>query len=362
MPPKRNLINNIRIFALAIVLSIAAIQFSRLISPRTIVDSSDIYLSWLPLCVLLSMLLLFGRRAVLPIVLALYLTNHWNLHLPFAQGIVLLFCQMFAVLGTSALVRWHIGPRWRYGLPDRNIWRRVIWFGFVAPVGMKISMYLAGHYLDFPVAVSTFFGAAAAIFTIVDILSLISAALIFTLLFYYPLRMIVNPRYARTFWCRDIAPCFDKEKRLFTVSWLACISALLVIMCSPLESGYIAGYLVPVFFIIFTTGVGKLTYPFINLSWAISTLFLLTYNRNFLQGVGSEYSLAFILSVLVSFSICLMYMMRIFQRSEWLNRRWHMQALTDPLTRLPNLRALEQFLKKSQGRASAVCGWRIWSF
>ena len=155
MPPKHNLINNIRIFALAIVLSIAAIQFSRLISPRTIVDSSDIYLSWLPLCVLLSMLLLFGRRAVLPIVLALYLTNHWNLHLPFAQGIVLLFCQMFAVLGTSALVRWHIGPRWRYGLPDRNIWRRVIWFGFVAPVGMKISMYLAGHYLDFPVAVNS---------------------------------------------------------------------------------------------------------------------------------------------------------------------------------------------------------------
>lgn len=353
MPAKRNLINNIRIFALAIVLSIAAIQFSRLISPLAIVDSSYIYLSWLPLCVLLSMMLLFGRRAVLPIVLALYLTNHWNLHLPFAQGIVLLFCQMFAVLGTCALVRWQLGPRWRYGLPDRNIWRRVIWFGFVAPLGMKISMYLAGHYLDFPVAVSTFFGTAAAIFTIVDILSLISAVLIFTMLFYYPLRMIVNPHYARIFWRRDIAPCFEKETRLFTLCWLICISLLLAMMCSPLESDYIAGYLVPVLFIIFTTGVGKLTYPFLNLSWAISTLFLLTYNRNFLQGVGSEYSLAFILSVLVSFSICLLYMMRIFLRSEWLNRRWHMQALTDPLTRLPNLRALEQFLQKESGQS--VC-------
>ena len=357
MPAKRNLINNIRIFALAIVLSIAAIQFSRLISPLAIVDSSYIYLSWLPLCVLLSMMLLFGRRAVLPIVLALYLTNHWNLHLPFAQGIVLLFCQMFAVLGTCALVRWQLGPRWRYGLPDRNIWRRVIWFGFVAPLGMKISMYLAGHYLDFPVAVSTFFGAAAAIFTIVDILSLISAVLIFTMLFYYPLRMIVNPHYARIFWRRDIAPCFEKETRLFTLCWLICISLLLAMMCSPLESDYIAGYLVPVLFIIFTTGVGKLTYPFLNLSWAISTLFLLTYNRNFLQGVGSEYSLAFILSVLVSFSICLLYMMRIFLRSEWLNRRWHMQALTDPLTRLPNLRALEQFLQKESGQS--VCCLRL---
>lgn len=83
----------------------------------------------------------------------------------------------------------------------------------------------------------------------------------------------------------------------------------------------------------------------------------MTYNRNFLQGVGSEYSLAFILSVLVSFSICLLYMMRIYQRSEWLNRRWHMQALTDPLTRLPNLRALEQFLKKESGQS--VCCLRL---
>lgn len=357
MPVKRNLINNIRIFTLAIVLSIAAIQFSRLISPLAIIDSSYIYLSWLPLCVLLSMMFLFGRRGVLPVMSALYITNHWNLHLPFAQGVVLLFCQMFAVVGICAIARWQLGSRWRYGLPNRNIWRRVILFGFITPVGIKVSMYLAGNYLDFPVAVSTFFGTAAAIFTIVDILSLISAVLIFTLLFYYPMRMIVSPHYARTFWRRDIAPCFKKEIRFFTLCWLTVIAVMLILMCSPYDNDYIAGYLVPVFFIIFTSGVGKLTYPFLNLSWAISTLFLLTYNRNFLQGVGSEYSLAFVLSVLVSFSICLLYMMRIYQRSEWLNRRWHQQALTDPLTRLPNLRALEQFLQKESGQS--VCCLRM---
>ncbi|EAA9687382.1 EAL domain-containing protein, partial [Salmonella enterica] len=82
-----------------------------------------------------------------------------------------------------------------------------------------------------------------------------------------------------------------------------------------------------------------------------------SYNRNFLQGVGSEYSLAFILSVLISFSICLLYMARINQRSEWLNRQWHSQALTDPLTQLPNLRALEQFLLQDAGQS--VCYLRM---
>ncbi|HFD0138261.1 TPA: diguanylate cyclase, partial [Salmonella enterica subsp. enterica serovar Cuckmere] len=71
----------------------------------------------------------------------------------------------------------------------------------------------------------------------------------------------------------------------------------------------------------------------------------------------SEYSLAFILSVLISFSICLLYMARINQRSEWLNRQWHSQALTDPLTQLPNLRALEQFLLQDAGQS--VCYLRM---
>ncbi|CBG89557.1 bifunctional diguanylate cyclase/phosphodiesterase [Citrobacter rodentium] len=357
MPVKHNLINNIRIFALAITLSIIAIQFSRFISPLAAVDSSYIYLSWLPLCVMFAVLLIFGRRGVAPIVLGMFITNLWNLDLSFTQSVVLLFCQIFCVLGVCALARWRIGSRWRYGLPNRNIWRRVIWLGFIAPLGMKISMYLAGHYFDFPVAVSTFFGAAAAIFTIVDILSLISAALIFTMLFYYPMRMIVNPRYARTFWRRDIAPSLEKKQRLFTLCWLFGLAALLFVMCAPYDNAYIAGYLVPVFFILFTTGVGKFSYPFLNLSWAISTLCLLTYNRNFLQGVGSEYSLAFILSALISFSICLLYMTRIYQRSNWLNQRWHQQALTDPLTRLPNLRALEHFLQKESGQS--VCSLRL---
>lgn len=205
--------------------------------------------------------------------------------------------------------------------------------------------------------ISTFFGTGTAIFSIVDLLSLISAALIFTLFFYYPLRMIVSPHYMRIFWRRDVAPYLAKEKRLFTLLWFATLATLLAVLCTPFETKYIAGYLVPVLFIGFTIGVGKISYPLLNFSWALTALFLLSYNRNFLQSVGSEYSLAFILSVLISFSICLLYMARINQRSEWLNRQWHSQALTDPLTQLPNLRALEQFLLQDAGQS--VCYLRM---
>lgn len=169
--------------------------------------------------------------------------------------------------------------------------------------------------------------------------------------------MIVSPHYIRIFWRRDVAPYLAKEKRLFTLLWFATLATLLAVLCTPFETKYIAGYLVPVLFIGFTLGVRKISYPLLNFSWALTALFLLSYNRNFLQGVGSEYSLAFILSVLISFSICLLYMARINQRSEWLNRQWHSQALTDPLTQLPNLRALEQFLLQDAGQS--VCYLRM---
>ncbi|EBR5317360.1 sensor domain-containing phosphodiesterase [Salmonella enterica] len=357
MPDKCNVLKNIKIFLLAFCLTVPAILLSRLISPRATIDSSYIFLAWLPLCVMFSVLFLFGRRGVAPMVGGMMLTNEWNFHLPLPQAMVLLFCQTFPVLLVCAIVRWQLGARWRYGIPNQGIWLRVFWLGLMTPFGIKISMHLAGHYLAFPVTISTFFGTGTAIFSIVDLLSLISAALIFTLFFYYPLRMIVSPHYMRIFWRRDVAPYLAKEKRLFTLLWFATLATLLAVLCTPFETKYIAGYLVPVLFIGFTIGVGKISYPLLNFSWALTALFLLSYNRNFLQGVGSEYSLAFILSVLISFSICLLYMARINQRSEWLNRQWHSQALTDPLTQLPNLRALEQFLLQDAGQS--VCYLRM---
>lgn len=275
----------------------------------------------------------------------------------FLQTAVMLGSQTFVVLCACAILRWQLGTRWRYGLTSRYVWQRLFWLGLVTPIGIKCSMYLVGSFFDFPLKISTFFGDADAIFTVVDLLSLFTAVLIYNMLFYYLTRMIVSPHFAQILWRRDIAPSLGKEKRAFTLSWLAALSVLLLLLCTPYENDFIAGYLVPVFFIIFTLGVGKLRYPFLNLTWAVSTLCLLNYNQNFLQGVETEYSLAFILAVLISFSVCLLYMVRIYHRSEWLNRRWHLQALTDPLTLLPNFRALEQAPEQEAGKS--FCCLRI---
>ena len=298
---EHNLIKNIKIFTLAFTLTVVLIQLSRFISPLAIIHSSYIFLAWMPLCVMLSILFIFGWRGVVPVLCGMFCTNLWNFHLSFLQTAVMLGSQTFVVLCACAILRWQLGTRWRYGLTSRYVWQRLYWLGLVTPIGIKCSMYLVGSFFDFPLKISTFFGDADAIFTVVDLLSLFTAVLIYNMLFYYLTRMIVSPHFAQILWRRDIAPSLGKEKRAFTLSWLAALSVLLLLLCTPYENDFIAGYLVPVFFIIFTLGVGKLRYPFLNLTWAVSTLCLLNYNQNFLQGVETEYSLAFILAVLISF-------------------------------------------------------------
>ena len=336
----------IRKFLLALILCLVALSVSRFISPRAVVDSSTLFLAWLPLSVMLAIIFLFGRHGIIPIITSFAVVNESTFHLPYTEAAVLLFCQLFPVFAVCAIVRWRLGARWRHGMPNRDIAVRVVWMGFVAPVGIKASMYIAGAWFNYPINISNFFGSGAIIFSIIDIQSLICAALIFTMIIYYPLRMIINPRFARTFWYRNRQPFLSAKNRLFMLGWLGALVTTVIILCSPFKTDYIAGYLVPIIFILFTLGISRLTYSFITLSWSVSAFMLLAYNNNFLQGVSSDYSLAFVMSVLISFTICMLYMTQVFHRNEWLKRRWQLQAMSDPLTGLPNLRALEKQMEQ----------------
>lgn len=337
-------VNNVKIFMIALLLCLIAVPFSRYISPRAIVNGHDVYLAWLPLSVMLAVILLFGRRAIIPILLSFTATNIYNINLAPLQHLVLLFCQTFSVFAACGVIRLVLGKRWRHSVPNKYIGIRIFWLGFMVPIGIKLSMYLAGYLFDFPVTISTFFGEGSAIYNVVDIQSLICAALIFTMMFYYPLRMIISPRYAASFWRQSLKPLLLNKQPVYIVIWLMVLVFIVAVLCAPLESPIIAGYLMPVIFILFTLGISRLSYALISLLWATSALLLLTYNYNFLNGVESGYSLSFILSVLISFAICLLYMSRIYRRSEWMKQGWQKRALTDPLTGLPNIRALEDYL------------------
>lgn len=110
-------------------------------------------------------------------------------------------------------------------------------------------------------------------------------------------------------------------------------------------------------FIVYFIGISRIGHALLRISWSVSAFLLVVYNKNFLQGVQSEYSLSFVLSVLISFTICLFYMADTYARSDRNKRRWRSQAEEDPLTGLPNLRALESHLQSCPQQV--ICSLRI---
>lgn len=342
---------------LALLVCLIAIPLSRFISPQTIIDGNQIYLAWLPLSLMYSVLFIFGRYAVAQLIIAFAITNAWIIDLTLAQALILLFCQLFSVFVSCAIVRFQLGRRWRAGLTAKHMGARIFWGGFFAPLLLKVTMYMAGRFFSFPLAISSYFGNMSVIYTIIDIQSLISAALIFTTFFYYPLRMIISPHYARAFWRNLCHAWRTREQRVFTLYWFVALAAILLVLCTPYDSVFIAGYLVPLIFILYFIGISRLGHTLIRISWSVSAFLLVAYNQNFLHGVQTEYSLSFVLSVLICFTICLFYMADIYARSERMKLRWRDQAEEDPLTGLPNLRALESHLQRNP--AVAISSLRI---
>ncbi|MEO3991820.1 sensor domain-containing phosphodiesterase [Pseudocitrobacter cyperus] len=346
-----------RKFFVALALSLIAIPFARYVSPKTVVDGAAVYLAWLPLSASFAITLLFGRHAILPLIISFMVVNSVVVELTSFQASVLLFCQMLGVTVSCSMLRWIIGKRWRYGLPKFHMGMVVFWIGFIAPALIKGAMYLMGCYLHFPLNVANYFSTSSLVYGVVDVQSLICASLIFTPLFYYPLRMLLNYRYAIGFWHRHVTTILTSGNRTFVLYWLLGLVTILSVLCSPYENKYIAGYLVPIIFILFFAGISRLSSVLIVLIWSVSAFLLVLNNKHFLFGVLSAYSVAFVLSVLISFTICILYMVQIYARGEALKRKWHDQALIDPLTGLPNLREFELYLKEHQ--QATVCCLRI---
>ncbi|HDT6543290.1 TPA: EAL domain-containing protein [Kluyvera ascorbata] len=347
--------NPLRKFCLALILSLVAIPLSRYISPTAFYDGHSVYLAWLPLGVMIALIMLFGRHAIAPLAIGFTVTNYWQLHLSPFYSLTLLFCQLAAVCISCVILRYMHGRRWRHGIPIKNIGLNVFWLGFATPVMGKVLMYVTGEIIDIPELMYSYFNITSVIYSIVDIQGLVCASLIFTRLFYYPFRMCLNPRYARAFWYRNIACYTNLRNKIFITCWFISLIGMMIFLCAPFGDYYFAGYLVPAIFIFFSFGISQLAYPLVVMTWTVSAFLLVMYNKNFLHGIQTQYSLAFILSSLISFTVCLLYLLQVYHRSQRLQAKWQAQAMQDPITGLPNLRALEEYMMTPRAGAISLC-------
>ncbi|NBC99978.1 EAL domain-containing protein [Atlantibacter hermannii] len=347
---------NIKRFFVALVLCLLLVPMARYISPKAVIDGQALYLAYLPLSVMVAMPLLFGRHAIAPLIIVLASSYSHRYNVSAFQLSAFLFCFMAPFILCGAICQAFLGRRWRYNLTGKGVGHRILWMGFAAPLISKMLRYVLGHYMTFPAAIEPFFGHSSTMFNIVDAQNTVAAALVFSGMFYYPLRMLLSRAFARAFFRRCIVPVLSRRRRIFTFCWLVVVVALLMICCGPYETDWISGYLVPIVFVLFTIGVFKIGPRLISILWSISAWMLLSWNESFLYG-NSAYSLAFVLSVFIAFTVSVLFMTVIFQRNERMKRQYFTLSQIDPLTRMPNLRALEKVIERE--RTGALCCLRL---
>ncbi|CAH5178340.1 hypothetical protein AI2888V1_1387 [Klebsiella pneumoniae] len=114
---------NIKKTLLAFIICLVAIPLARFISPQTIIDGNLIYIAWLPISVMFSVIFIFGRYAIAPLILAFAITNSFLIKLTLPQAFILLFCQLFAVFVSCAILRLLWGSAGA-AVQRQNIWGR----------------------------------------------------------------------------------------------------------------------------------------------------------------------------------------------------------------------------------------------
>lgn len=114
-------ITSIKKFFLVLIMSLVAIPFSRYISPTAFYEGHSVYLAWLPLGVMIALVMLFGRHAVLPLIVGFTAANYWQINLSPVNSLILLFCQLTAVCISGLILRSILGRRWRHGLVIHNL-------------------------------------------------------------------------------------------------------------------------------------------------------------------------------------------------------------------------------------------------
>ncbi|WP_256743280.1 MASE1 domain-containing protein, partial [Cronobacter sakazakii] len=342
---------------IALLLCVLLLPLARLLSPKAIVDGAGIYLTFLPLSLMLAMIYLFGRYALFPLVITFLFFYGWFFPLNSQQLLAFIASFLLPVILTCAILRALKGPRWRFAISRHSTGLRLFLPGLLAPCLIKFLMVVSGYWLDYPEVISSYFGESTSFYSVVTVQGLMAASVIFVDIFYYPVRMALSPAFARAFWHRCVIPLLAPEKKVLAAGWFAGVFILLILFLLPFKLFLISIYTLPVIFVLFTAGIFLIGPVLITLLWSFSLLLLLGSSSNFLPAEKNGFLLAFMLSGFIAFTVSMRFMTVIFNKSEWMKRQYRMLALTDPLTRLPNLRALERHLQGISG--GALCCLRV---
>ncbi|MTD41295.1 EAL domain-containing protein [Erwinia sp. CPCC 100877] len=331
----------LRLLVLTLV-NIMAIYLLRAISPTVFVDGWQIYMLYLPYSWVVTQILLLGERSLLPLTLA-YTASSWYQYeavSPFS-AVLLSFCILLPPAVTVILLHWRLGRRWNAGFLRFNTIKRVLLFCFVCPLMSRVLMCLSGMVFPIPASLVPYFYVKGVAFNLVSYQYLVLALVVMNAFFYNLQRFLFSD--ARRFIVARIwggeNPMLLRNKR--DMRWAALCLVCILLFWQAEVSGAFVGYLMPFVFLLFIYGVLHQNPRLTELLWSIAIYVMMASNQVFFSAYSDDSVLAFLMSMIIVFAIALHYLAVNRRKYERQMHQTQLYSRTDPLTRLPNMRALE---------------------
>ncbi len=331
----------LRLLALTLV-NIIAIYFLRAISPTVFVDGWQIYMLYLPYSWVVTQILLLGELSLLPLTLA-YTASSWYQYdavSPFI-AILLSLCILLPPAMTVMLLHWRLGRRWNAGFLRFNTIKRVFLFCFICPLMSRALMCLSGMIFRIPASLVPYFYVKGVAFNLVSYQHLVLALVVMNAFFYRLQRLLFSD--GRRFmvgriWSGGCQPLVSSKR---DVRWaVLCLVSILLIWQAEV-SGAFVGYLMPFVFLLFIYGVLHQNPRLTELLWSIAIYVIMASNQLFFSAYRDDSVLASLMSMIIVFAIALHYLAVNRCKYEQQMHQTRLYSLIDPLTRLPNMRALE---------------------
>lgn len=316
---------------------------ARTFSPSAMIGDSSVWIVYLPYGMSIATLYIFGRAAILPLLLAFYLNYQYSYPFLIALGVTL--AMLIPVLLCGWLARKLLGKRWRYSPANNGVGIRLTLIGTCAPVLTKFMMIAWGHFFPVPDAVNGYFSSQLNMYTVVSLQNMIISAVVFTILFYIPLRGVSSPAYARRILLGCKKAFGGKQSLTSALAWLGMLVTLLILFCSPVHHLLISSYLIPLIFVLFTYGIMRFDQLLVTFLWALSCFLLMYCNVDVLTN-NNIFAITFMSSTFIAFTISLVYISAAFSKSQRMQQVAMRLSLIDPIEQRPNLRALAYHLRQ----------------
>lgn len=328
------------------------------------ISSGEVFLFYLPLALMISMMMFFGWAALPGIALGIFVRKYAELGLYETLSLTANFIIIIIICWGGYRVFTPRRNNVSHG-DTRLISQRIFWqiffpatlflvlFQFAAFVGLLASKENLVGVMPFNLG------------TLINYQALLVGNLIGVPLCYFIIRVVRNPLYLRSYYSQ-LKQQVDRKvtKKEFAI-WLLALGTLLLLLllllCMPLNEKstiFSTNYTLSLLLPLMMWGAMRYGYKFISLLWAVVLMISIHSYQNYIPLYpGYTTQLTITSSSYLVFSFIVNYMAVLATRQRAVVRRIQRLAYVDPVVHLPNIRALNRALRDAPW--SVLCYLRI---